>query len=174
MTWQQTGGTWSRIKDRAESTWEHIADGLGRTSAGTGKELAEDPQEWCDDVRNRPEGALDRRSLRGFGRRAAGPTPVLAALAGAGLMYILDPQQGRRRRALVRDQFVHALNEIDDAIGVLSRDLGNRTRGAWSGLRLLPGQLTRKTAPDDVLLGRVRVKLGRYVSRPHSIEVDVS
>ena len=43
---------------------------------------------------------------------------VVAAGAGALLMYLLDPQQGRRRRALVRDQAVrlaHRGSELADA-----------------------------------------------------------
>lgn len=31
---------------------------------------------------------------------------------GAGAMYLLDPEQGRRRRALVRDQIVRARRGI--------------------------------------------------------------
>src|SRR5207244_8625010 len=58
---------------------------------------------------------------------------------GAGLMYFLDPVQGRRRRALVRDQCASALRQWSDILDKAARDLGNRTRGmvaeaqaAWS------------------------------------------
>jgi hypothetical protein len=34
---------------------------------------------------------------------------------GAGLMYFLDPDRGRRRRTLVRDQMAHADNVLGDA-----------------------------------------------------------
>jgi hypothetical protein len=91
---------------------------------------------------------------------------------GAGLMYFLDPDRGRRRRALVRDQFVHALSEIDDAIGVVSRDLSNRSRGMWENTSSLPRRLTGETVPDEILAQRVRSKLGRYVSHPRSIRVE--
>src|SRR5437763_385294 len=60
------------------------------------------------------------------------------------------------------------------AFGGLSRGFGSRARGAWSGLRSLPGRLTGEAVPDDVLVERVRAKLGRYISHPHAIEVDVS
>ena len=128
MKWEQIGDTWDRLKGKAESAWGRLSSDLGQMAAGKGEELAEGLRERCDDVRDRVEGTLDRWSPRTFGPHPVGPPPVLTALAGAGLgaglMYILDPQQGRRRRALMRDQFVHALHELDDAIGVLSRDLG--------------------------------------------------
>src|SRR5437763_1811711 len=52
---------------------------------------------------------------------------------GAGLMYALDPQTGRRRRALARDQAVHLAHEARDAAGVVGRDLRNRAQGLAAG-----------------------------------------
>jgi hypothetical protein len=48
---------------------------------------------------------------------------------GAGLMYYLDPDRGRSRRACVRDRITHLLKEIDAAVGVTAHDLANRTHG---------------------------------------------
>lgn len=48
---------------------------------------------------------------------------------GAGLMYILDPDRGRRRRAIARDKVTSAVNRTGEAIRSKSRDLQNRTRG---------------------------------------------
>jgi uncharacterized membrane protein len=48
---------------------------------------------------------------------------------GAGLMYLFDPDRGRRRRALVRDQGVHAAHEAQDALRTAGRDVRNRARG---------------------------------------------
>ena len=88
-------------------------------------------------------------------------------------MYLFDPDRGRRRRALVRDQMIHALNEIDDAIGVTWRDLRNRARGVWASVRSVPARLAGEAVPDEVLAERVRSKLGRVVSHPGSIGVVV-
>jgi hypothetical protein len=52
---------------------------------------------------------------------------------GAGLMYVLDPQTGRRRRALARDQAVHLAHEARDAAAVVGRDLRHRAQGLASG-----------------------------------------
>ncbi len=48
---------------------------------------------------------------------------------GAGAMFMLDPQCGRRRRTMVRDQSVSAWNKSRRAIVGTSKDLRNRTAG---------------------------------------------
>lgn len=52
-----------------------------------------------------------------------------AFAAGAATMYFLDPQQGRRRRALVRDQLVHARHVARDEATGRAKDLRNRAQG---------------------------------------------
>src|SRR5688500_17292510 len=90
---------------------------------------------------------------------------------GAALMYMLDPDRGRRRRALVRDKLASAANKTPDAIGVTARDLSNRVRGlaAQAGSMFASGEVS-----DGVLVARVRSKMGRSVSHPSSIEVAAS
>jgi len=48
---------------------------------------------------------------------------------GAGLMYLLDPDRGRRRRALMRDKTLSAWRRTGRAIRGTACDLGNRARG---------------------------------------------
>src|ERR687897_687835 len=61
---------------------------------------------------------------------------VLTGLGiGGGLMYFLDPERGRRRRALVRDQIAHSANKGADAIGATGRDLAHRATGAAARVR---------------------------------------
>ena len=87
---------------------------------------------------------------------------------GAALMYMLDPDRGRRRRALVRDKFVSAANKTPDAIGATARDLSNRARGLVAEVGSLFGG---EEASDEVIEARVRSQMGRVVSHPRSIEV---
>jgi len=49
--------------------------------------------------------------------------------AGAALMYFLDPERGRTRRALIRDKAAGLSHDVQDAIGSKSRDLRNRAQG---------------------------------------------
>lgn len=87
---------------------------------------------------------------------------------GGGLMYLLDPGSGRRRRALARDKAVHLLNKSGGALRKTSRDLGNRTKGLAAGVG---SRLRKSDVPDQVLHDRVRAALGRSVSHPSAIEV---
>jgi osmotically-inducible protein OsmY len=88
---------------------------------------------------------------------------------GAGLMYLLDPTRGRRRRALIRDQVKHAAQVGSEAIGAAKRDVENRASGVVERVR---GLVNGGTVDDRVLVERVRAALGRIVSHPREIEVD--
>jgi uncharacterized membrane protein/osmotically-inducible protein OsmY len=87
---------------------------------------------------------------------------------GAALMYVFDPDRGRRRRAHMRDKLASAANKAPDAISTTARDFVNRARG----LAAETGSLfSSEEVSDEVLTARVRSKLGRVVSHPSSIEV---
>jgi len=88
---------------------------------------------------------------------------------GLGLMYFLDPVQGNRRRALVRDQAVSIINRTDMALEKSYRDMRNRVKGAYYELS---GMLSERDVPDWILAERVRSKLGFLTSHPGAVEVD--
>ena len=90
---------------------------------------------------------------------------------GAALMYMLDPERGNRRRALVRDKLVSAAHKTSDGLGATARDLHNRAFGLAAESRSM---FNRAETTDEVLVERVRSKMGRIVSHPSSIEVAAS
>lgn len=68
--------------------------------------------------------------------RSAGYPSIIGSLgAGALLMYLMDPQRGRRRRALVRDQLVHVARRVRQARRVTTADIANRSSGLWAMTR---------------------------------------
>jgi uncharacterized protein YwbE len=87
---------------------------------------------------------------------------------GAGLMYVFDPERGGRRRAMMRDKVTRAVHKTGDAIDTTARDLKNRTVGLVAEVGSL---IKEDDATDDVIVERVRSKMGRLVSHPHSINV---
>lgn len=89
---------------------------------------------------------------------------------GAGLMYLLDPDRGRRRRAMVRDQVVSSWHDLDDAVDTASRDLKNRARGVIAETR---SRIRGEEVDDQVLTARIRSRIGRVVSHPHAVDVEV-
>jgi gas vesicle protein len=48
---------------------------------------------------------------------------------GALAMFVFDPQQGRRRRALARDKAMHYSREAGKLVSSTSQDLKNRAYG---------------------------------------------
>lgn len=87
---------------------------------------------------------------------------------GTGLMFLLDPARGRRRRALLRDKGVWAARKTGECWDATTRDLSNRTQGIVSELK---SHLSSAPIDNDVLVQRVRAKLGRVVSHPSAIQV---
>ncbi len=87
---------------------------------------------------------------------------------GAALMYVLDPERGKRRRAIVRDKAVSASKKAGGSLGARSRDWKNRAKGVAAEVRSLA---RTEEVSDPVLEERVRAEIGRVVLTPGAIEV---
>jgi len=95
-------------------------------------------------------------------------TRLLLALAlGATSAYLFDPQQGRRRRALLRDKVTRTMNDGREFADAAREDLRYRAQGLAARAKSWRGG----PAPDDTVVERVRAKLGRYASHPGAVEV---
>jgi len=94
-----------------------------------------------------------------------------ALLIGVGLAYLLDPDRGARRRALVRDRAARAGQKLADGLDATTRDLRNRAGGTAAELR---SRFRHEQVDDSVLHERVRSAIGRAVSHPGAIQVTVS
>ena len=64
---------------------------------------------------------------------------LCGAALGAAVMYFLDPQGGRRRRAVVRDKAVSYANQTGEYADKTARDLGNRATGLAHEARRMVG-----------------------------------
>jgi gas vesicle protein len=93
---------------------------------------------------------------------------LIGAGVGAAAMYLLDPDRGKRRRALVRDKFASVTRMTGECMGVTGRDLRNRTLGT---LKTIQSRLSSEQPDDSVLVDRIRSKVGRVVSHPSAIQV---
>jgi hypothetical protein len=91
-----------------------------------------------------------------------------AALGGAAMMYLFDPDRGRARRARMRDQAAKLVRQSEHSLDVLGRDMSNRIYGTVAELT---GLLACGPVDDETLVARVRSKLGRVSRHPSAIEV---
>ena len=121
-------------------------------------------------------GAADNRQRRGrvlvlgviMSKRESLSSFLGGAAIGGGLMYLLDPDRGNARRAYLRDQAIGAVHDVRSAADKRVRDLGNRVRGAVFEAR---AAVRSERVPDEVLVERVRARLGHAVSHPSALEV---
>ncbi|MFN6962551.1 MAG: SRPBCC family protein [Pyrinomonadaceae bacterium] len=148
-----------------------------RTSKSTSEPRPNANAAALDDPRHlaAPRPAAPRRSVKhtaparrddpAFDGLLAG---LLGIGAGAAAMFLLDPNRGGRRRAVLSDKLSSLATGLPDAAGVTARDLSNRARGVWAGATRL---FTSDDPSDQVLEARVRSKLGRVVSHPSAVRV---
>ncbi|MBT2324844.1 BON domain-containing protein [Variovorax paradoxus] len=87
-------------------------------------------------------------------------------------MYYLDGTMGRRRRALARDKVVGTAHDLSDYVEAQGTRAADHLKGV-----LATGRWDRTSATepqsDAQLQGRIRARLGRLVSHPKSVEVEV-
>jgi uncharacterized membrane protein/osmotically-inducible protein OsmY len=101
---------------------------------------------------------------------------AFALLAGTGIgaavMYLYDPERGERRRALLRDQMTRGQRRLTEAAGTTATGAQERARGYRYSLR--SAFMRAAGTSDEVVRERVRAAIGRAVTRPGSIEAQVS
>ncbi len=67
--------------------------------------------------------------------------PLIGMALGAGLMYVFDPEAGRRRQALMRDKAYSWADDARELAEKKARHLGNKAQGVMAEARsMIPGQ----------------------------------
>jgi osmotically-inducible protein OsmY len=99
----------------------------------------------------------------------AGVGLLIGAGAGAGLMYLFDPNRGRARRAELESRAKRLYREAGRTIDSLAKDMENRCEGMAAEAKHF---LDQEPVDNTKLTARVRAKLGRLVRHPHEITVE--
>lgn len=118
-------------------------------------------------ARSKKEGT--RRRLAKKGRRST-RVLMVGATAGATFTYLFDPDQGRRRRALLRDKTESARHDIAETTDIVMRDGRNRARG----LLVEVEKLSRGDRPSDARVHHeVRAAIAATSRHPGAVDVRV-
>jgi osmotically-inducible protein OsmY len=90
---------------------------------------------------------------------------------GAALMFLFDPDNGRRRRAILKDKSARYARGVKEKEELLARRAMHQIQGTLATVR---ARIAPEEPVDDaVLTERVRAALGRVVHDPHAIDVKV-
>ncbi len=109
-----------------------------------------------------------------FRERFEHTVTLLSGMAiGAGLMYVLDPNRGRARRAQAGQRLIHFGRVLGRQTGRQARNLAHQVYGSVAELAAIVRDRSR-TIPDDVLVERVRAQLGHVISHPGLLDISAS
>jgi nucleoside-diphosphate-sugar epimerase/osmotically-inducible protein OsmY len=139
--------------------------------------LKADPQQWYQANKLEPPSPRQAAGAAVTGKEWAFLIGGIGV--GGALMYLLDPDRGRRRRAYLRDQAVHAAHVVGDSVAPgassIARDLGKRARNLSNHVRgaavEASARLRDEEVPDEVLVARVRSEMGHVTH--HAQEINV-
>lgn len=90
---------------------------------------------------------------------------------GALAMYVADPAQGRRRRALLQDKVSSATHRTSKLVNQTMRDAKHRLAGLQAEAMRVMTPRDVKPLDNHVLEARVRSRLGRAMPGLHGIDV---
>ena len=121
------------------------AAGLGAAIAASGRKTAHDAQELGKEARN---VRLTTEPAKAGPDLMAGVALLGGFSAGIGLMYFFDPEQGRRRRALFRDQLNKWTRVGRETAAGTAKDLRNRSVGVMHETRKAVTGLTGQSDAD--------------------------
>lgn len=119
-------------------------------------------QGWEKWLRGAPAGASVGASV----------SALIGVALGAAAMYLFDPNRGRQRRAWSREKIRSMALKSGAAADVVVRDAGNRLAGAQAKISRLLSR-SEKVPDDQVVVARVRARIGRIIANPHAISVAV-
>ena len=198
----RAGDIGSRLSERAQDIGSRLAERAGEARASardTGSSAYESSRDalsgWGESLGDwgrrfgRRSSEYGSSAAAGLGERARRLNPwhedeeshataytvagISAAALGAGLIYLLDPNSGRSRRAAAADKVTRIVNDTGRAFrntGKMVQDLMNRGRGTVHETR---SRLARGSGPStpEQLLQRVRSEMGHAVSHAGAIQV---
>jgi osmotically-inducible protein OsmY len=155
-----------RDSRRVRHFGDHVSD-LGHRAAERFRRAGLQARKGASAAAAAPSQWFRREEESHAGAYAA--TGLGTLVLGAGLMYMLDPQRGRGRRALAMDKARSIVNRTGRTFRQVGQDLRNRTRGYAHEARGMVGAEDAVSA--ERLLQRVRAEMGHVVSHAGMIQV---
>lgn len=151
----------SRASGYADDITDY-AHGLWKQVRGMGKKL-----------RARGEDAADQ--ARGMAVEEHTPMMPIALTAigccamGVGLMYLMDPQRGRQRRAWLADTLTGSVRNMGKTFYHTGKDVANRAYGTVTGV----GSSSQPTGPlySEQLRDRVQSEINRVAPQAQAVQV---
>ncbi|SNS83420.1 YtxH-like protein [Noviherbaspirillum humi] len=128
----------SRVQDWTDTAQSKLNDAKSRLSdagsrvADAGSRFADTGSSYSSEARSRLSDAADSLDSNSLQRALNRELWMIAGAAvGALTMFLADPDQGRRRRAMANDKLRSAANSVSST----SRDLGSRAQGLMASAR---------------------------------------
>jgi gas vesicle protein len=172
---RRAGSTASDLSDQA-SGWLSRGGKWLSSHRGQAKDYIPSTRQMKRDLRDYGQGLWERTRGRVHKMTGEDSSPVIPVVLtavgccalGAGLMYVIDPQRGRSRRAWLMDKTQSIFRRTGRSMYRGGKDMANRAYGA---AHELGGRWQQRSSSSNQLSERVRSEMGRAISHPRLVEV---
>jgi hypothetical protein len=152
-----------------------MAERAGETGRSLGKSSRYYTQQARENIGS-PRSWLGQEEKRSYVPSTGSTVSAVACLAaGFGLMYLMDPEQGRRRRAIARDKTFKWLREVGDMSRKTGRHLANKSKGyaheTMSTARGMAGGVLGAEGYGRSIADRIRSRIST-LGRGRNVNVD--
>lgn len=183
-TGENLGYAWETTREKAKNVGQSVAlgaSGLAAGAAAAGSAFKGKMGDWREGLAGRYEDtthyAQDRARrtrdyFRGEEERHYGMSEAAVALccmaAGAGVMFLMDPNRGNYRRKLIKDKSYSAARRS----GEFLKDSGRYARDYAQGVAAETYRKFRsEQVSDQTLCARIRSEMGHHIQHASAVQV---
>lgn len=96
---------------------------------------------------------------------------LIGMACGAALMYLLDPQGGKQRRTLLREQVAKAVSRSNKELPNRIQSIRGQAHRAFDIVNEAQSHLRNRPGSEQNLLEQIRTKVKQTVAKPDAIEI---
>ena len=165
----------STVADRARDVGSSVSDSFGAARSATsryGRQVQSSVSDTANRLRGRARDAGDDAEGHWYSKApgVGAMSAVGAAAVATGLMYFLDPRNGRARRQYVSGKVSGCINQTGQYIDAAYRTVTNHGKGFISEMR---SHLSGAEVSDETIEQHIHAKIGHLIQNSAAVDVYV-
>jgi len=171
------GRIWNRARNWSGKV-AHVPEVISQGASHARDEIVDEVHQLEDWLSKRANAAKRRTGEwlgyeDGIGAGTITSTAIGFCAVGAGVMYFMDPNRGRARRAWIADKTASCVRTTGHTMRSIGRSLANRCQGLWHDSRETAENMMggARRIDSEILVQRIRAEMGHLSPNFNLIQI---